>query len=389
MILLRKNNYFFLLIGLLFFSCKKKDIENTPPTISNSTPEFYFNGTINGQNLTIEAGKNNYYLYTNYLYDNSISTYIFSGEFKQTNCIDCPNSLKISITDDTTLSNPSPSHINNLSTTNYTFYYPTAQTIINSYLMNLYAVPIFSASVNYQYYLDNTLISNNPNVNNYTITPSNHTIQCITNNLTDSCFNNTLINPINLTNTDSFYTYFRYSVSFASNVVTFTIIPSAPTIHSYTLSFGDGDSVITSNSIITHTYTSNLNFYSAQLKSKSNANKLWIFTNLLNTDVMYSRCTPNFYYKFTPIYSIIPFNPFSKIKIEYTSSALKTYVSYTNLQPSDSYFVITKIENYKNNENNLPTKKITAQFKSRLFNLVDPNDFIDIQGTCQFAVAYK
>ncbi|GIV26699.1 MAG: hypothetical protein KatS3mg027_0513 [Bacteroidia bacterium] len=389
MILLRKNNYLLLFIALIIFSCKKKDIENNPPTISNSNPEFYFNGTINGQILILEAGKNNYYLYTDCNYDNSITTYVFSGEFKPSNCTTCPNSLKISITDDTTIANSSPSHINNLSTTNYSYYYPTNQTIINSYIMNIYAVPIYSAAVNYQYFLDNTLISNNPNVSNYTITPTAHTIKSITNNLTDSCFNNTLINTINLTTTDSFYTYYRYSLGFANNVVTFTIIPSAPTIHSYTLSFGDGDSIITTNSIITHTYASNLNFYTAQLKSKSISNKPWTFTNIINTDFTYTRCTPNFYYKFSPMYSIIPFNPYSKIKIEYTSSSFKTYASYTNSQPSDAYFTITKIENYKNNENNLPTKKITAEFKCRLFNTTNPNDFIDIQGICVFAVAYK
>lgn len=372
----------------LLLSCKKKDINSNIPEITSGNVEFYFNGKINNQPTIIEAGKNDYYMYSSYIYDTNINTYIFEGLFKPTNCTNCTNTLKISITDDTVLSNNSSSHINNLVPGNYQFLYSDTSISMPNLSMNIYAVPIPSVSTSYQYILDGINIGNTSNVTNYTISPYTHTLTCLMDNYTDSCYNNSLTNILSFTPNDNFYAFFNYSVNTLSNTVTFTINTNPPTTNSYTLFFGDSIFSISSNTIITHYYPNPNTVYTAKLIAKSNNNKIWTFQNYITLNPNLARCLPNYYYNF--ISSITStYTPFSKIKIEYISSNNQLYSSKLNLQPSTSYFNITSIQNYKNNEQNQPTKKISAQFKCRLFNISNINDYVDIEGTVVFAVAYK
>ncbi len=377
-------------IFILFFllSCKKKDINSNIPEITSGNVEFYFNGKINNQSTIIEAGKNDYYMYSSINYDSNIQTYLFTGEFKPTTCNICTNTLKISITDDTIMSNNSPSHINQLVTGNYQYLYSDSSTSLTNFSMNIFAVPIPSTSVSYQYFLDGNPIGNTANITNYTISPSTHTLSCVMNNYTDSCLNNNLTNILNFNNSDYFYAYFTYSINTLSNTATFTINTFPSTTNSYTLQFGDSIFSISTNTIQTHYYSNSNQTYLAKLITKSNNNKIWTFQNYIAFNNSLINCLPNYYYNFNTT-SSVTYTPFSKIKIEYTSPDNKTYSSKANTQPSFAYFTITSIQNYKYNEQNLPTKKISAQFKCRLFNISNINDYVDIEGTVVFAVAYK
>lgn len=377
----------YLLVVTILFSCKKKDMEYNP-TPTSTNVEFYFQGRINNVSTTIEAGKNDYYMYSRYDYDTSIATYWFEGMFKKINCYtNCPNTLKILISDDTINSNGNPSHINQLVAGNYAYYMPTSIPSISSFQMNIYAVPIYSASTLYKYYLDGNLIGTTPNISNYNISATTHTLTCIMDNYTDSCYNNVLTNIINLTPTDSFYAFYQYSANTSSDTVSFYIVPSAYTSNSYTLNFGDGNSAVTTNTMITHIYASSSTTYTAQLITKSNNGKIFTFSNFITLNPYTMNCLPNYYFKFSPIVS--PNTPYSKIKIEYISATGNAYSSAINSQPSTSYFQIISIEDYKLNENNQPTKKIKAQLKVRVFNVANPNDYLDIDGNVIFAVSYK
>lgn len=374
-------------VFFLMISCKKKDVEYNIPNISNGNVEFYFYGKINSLPIYIEAGKDNYYMFSGITYDTTIHTYLFEGEFKKTNCTYCSDVLKISIVDDTIIPYGYPSHIQKLNIGNYAFYAPSSSTTGLS--MNLYAIPLNPSVVaTYQYYLDGNLIGNIANLTNYFITSTTHTLTCIMNNYTDSCMNNTLTNILNFTPTDDFYAYFLYSINTYSNskIVTFTINTFPSTSHTYTLEFGDSSYSVTSNSIQTHFYPDHTTLYLARLKAKSDNGKIWTFQNYVTFNPNLINCLPNYYYTFSSFTNTV--SPYSKIKIQYVSSENKTYTSFSFIQPLDSYFQIVSIQPYKHNSQNMPTKKITAKFKCRLYNTNNPGDYIDIEGDCQFAVAY-
>ena len=69
-----------LIIIVLFFivSCKSEELINV-----KEQPLFYFYGNINGDTTKIEAGVDDYYLFTNYNIDTS-GIYVFSGNFEKT-----------------------------------------------------------------------------------------------------------------------------------------------------------------------------------------------------------------------------------------------------------------------------------------------------------------
>jgi hypothetical protein len=88
------KNVLFLCLALtgFFFACRK-ELPGSP----QSTPVFFFNGTIGGQAESLKAGINNYYMFSSFLLDsNQVTTY--TGELKDRSCSSlCTNDLTITL----------------------------------------------------------------------------------------------------------------------------------------------------------------------------------------------------------------------------------------------------------------------------------------------------
>ena len=85
--------FLFLFGAITMTGCKKTYPTGTPP----AAPEFTFSGTIGGNSVNLQAGVNNYYMFTSCLRDSN-GVYDFIGEFRDKSCSsNCPNSLKIYI----------------------------------------------------------------------------------------------------------------------------------------------------------------------------------------------------------------------------------------------------------------------------------------------------
>ena len=67
-----------LLVSLLMLSCKKEHVT----TNTNSSPVFYFKGMIGGTAMDLQAGINNYYMYSSYTQSSGV--YCFTGTLKNT-----------------------------------------------------------------------------------------------------------------------------------------------------------------------------------------------------------------------------------------------------------------------------------------------------------------
>ena len=84
----------FFLLAAALFSCEKKDF---PETIVETKSDFYFNGTIDGEAISLKAGTNSYYMYSSF--DHHGELYSFIANLRQSGCTSCTKSLKISIND--------------------------------------------------------------------------------------------------------------------------------------------------------------------------------------------------------------------------------------------------------------------------------------------------
>src|SRR5436190_643274 len=90
------RNILLILILALSFSCKKRTYPNDE---INEQTIFNFNASIDGRSFSINAGKEEYYLYSSYGQDGN-GVYYFTSDLRKNNCSgDCPKSLKIRIND--------------------------------------------------------------------------------------------------------------------------------------------------------------------------------------------------------------------------------------------------------------------------------------------------
>jgi hypothetical protein len=375
-----KKNIVLLSIGmltaLLFITCRKKSIKDYIDN-SNTTPVFYINGTINNQPLNISAGNDNYVLFSNYQYNNNIKTYIFSGTFQKNNCTDCKGSVKIKIIDDTIIPPDKLSHIQNL----IPKIYKLAQdSIINFSYLNAYAGASLAGYTSY--YLNDNKISSNFYFTNYLILPGHYQLKLKVNQPTIGCIDS-LENSIYLNKIDDFYATFKYSK--VGTIVTFTILCNNPSSTTFTINFGDGQTAVTSNTLITHTYDTSFLFIplNVKLSAKSPKNKLCEFVNVIRLS---GWCSANYYYTIKSFWTIYSY--YSKIIIEYTDENGRFYSSAYAEQPADNYFEILEIADYQKNDKNQNTKKIKAIFKARVFDFNNSNDYKDISAETVFAIAY-
>src|SRR2546422_980542 len=81
--------YLYIFSLLILAGCKK----NYPVVQPPAKPEFTFYGTIAGEGVTMEAGNNDYYMFTSFALDAN-GVYEYKGEMKNKNCSsNCPRSL--------------------------------------------------------------------------------------------------------------------------------------------------------------------------------------------------------------------------------------------------------------------------------------------------------
>ena len=82
------NNCIIVLLLLACMSCRKKEY---PESTKEGSPVFNCNMYINGNPTTIEAGVNNYYMYSSFQQDSN-GVYGFIAGLKQIECAICSNS---------------------------------------------------------------------------------------------------------------------------------------------------------------------------------------------------------------------------------------------------------------------------------------------------------
>ena len=374
-----------LLVSLLMLSCKKEHVT----TNTNSSPVFYFKGMIGGTAMDLQAGINNYYMYSSYTQDSN-GVYNYTGNLKEYNCSStCPPSIEFIINDYRKVSLGAIENNINQALANGYFNYmvpggtPTSFSMafnptqgpsdtIVSYTWNFGD----STSTTTTSSVMNSIVHTYPHTGSYTPFLSVLFSDGTTNSLGSVIQMGNPSVSLNSSFTVSHDTSFISSVSGGSG------------IYLYSWNFGDISSGLNNTSTAknpNHTFT-NDSIHKVVLLVTDSLSKKTV------TAVAYASGNPStqkhiFSYSYAPI--IIPNNMgLSNIRVIYTDATGDQYTSNNPAQSDSSYFQITSVSNYQANENSQSTKQLHITFNCTVYDL-SGNKLAIKNGDAVIAVAYK
>ncbi len=368
--------FLFALVFICLMGCKKDY-----PVSSNETPVFYFNGTVNGTPVNVNAGVNNYFMYSSYAQDSNY-VYNFLGELKQTNCTDCRNKIKFQINNYTTSSLNGPVQIDTSLIPSYYSMHGAYSVLVGSateYEVSFNQVGDSAAISGYTWDFGDGITETGSFNPTHLYTHPGYYNACLT--ITDS-----------LGCSSSICKQIKVAVPDAECDI--SIIDSSPSGNTFTFSSSGsgtpntclwdfGDNTTSGSSTVTHTYL-NPGTYKVSLQTIDNGNCLSNTCKNVSTQG-FTGCLANF--NFSVLTNQYP-NPLSlsNVTITWTDNSGITYSSNTITQPNDSFFQIISVENYLNNENNQPTKKLHVKLKCTLTDGINTIQITD--GDAVIAVSY-
>lgn len=368
----------FVLIAWLFVSgCKKK--EPVPPDMEE-TPVFYCNATLNNFPYTMQAGVNDYYMFSSFYYDSLPTLYSFRGELSALNCVNCPK-ITFDIRDNAFVTIGNNSNIDSLIPGEYK-YWAINKGYDTTISINFHSKPIHLDSVaSVLWDFGDGTTSTLPDVEHYYAIPKLYNV-CHTIYYKNQCIDQ-LCYVVDATEDNNCGVDIEYTNS--SNViwgdtVRFKAITSM-TSTNFLWEFGDGKS---DTGLTTSHFYGKAGVYTVKLTSTLlSATCQATQSARVGTPRDFPGCTSNFNYE-----KNTSLRPSKKniITLKWVDTLGNVYTTGNTPQPPDAYFRILSIQNYLVNEKNQRTKKIHALFKC---NLSDGNKIITIANAeTVFAVAY-
>ena len=377
-----KNILVFLTVALLTVTCKKEHI----PANTTSTPVFYFNGLVGGVSTVIDAGINNYYMYSSYKQDTN-HVYNFIGNLqKTTNNL---SSIQIQINDykvSALNSNTQPD--SSFKTGTYSYYtVSVTDTVYNVQFSSSY---INGTPQTYTWTFGDGTTSNSANpLHTYSSKGSYYV--CLTINGSSGTSN--ICNRVNLSSPSNLAQKVIVTSLSSGNTIYFYASTSGFTPHEYNWNFEDGSPIDTVTSSVStysvsHTYTNSAlyNIYLTVVDTSGDT----ISTHYNAPTASYTAGAAN--YTVTSITSAINTGSslrLSNVFIKWTDAFGVVYTTNNNaLQPSSSYFKIISVAPYQNNINGQATEMLHVNFTCTLYS----NTGTSIQITnadAVIAVAYK
>lgn len=365
---------FSIILTIVIFSCKKKDL---PQPESGNEPVFYFTGTVNGVATSIQAGVNDYYMYSSYeQQDSSSALYKFIGDLKTVNCVSCTNSLKVIINDRRLSIFNSQSGADSAFLYNYYPYqYYSPASIKNTVQFNVVASGAIS-QVNWDFG-DGTF----SNVLNPSHVFTGMRTQNVSLTVTDTAgSSNTISNTYNLTS-NNICKINNITSYVTNNAITYTTNVTGANPISYLWNLGDGTT--STAAFTTHTYSAP-GRYDVSLRI-IDANNDTAKCNYQAKTQSYNALTTNFFVtNTTPVANSYAL---SNIIIKWTDASGNIYSSQNVTQSSSSYFKIVSVEDYHTNEAGQNTKKLHIVFRCLVSN--GTSSILINNGDAVIAVAYK
>ena len=368
----------FLAIVFIAFGCKKLE----PPVVPNDEPDFAVQFFIGSQDTSFMAGDNDYYMFSDFE-KTSDGLHAFTGELRNIYCEEnCPNSLKIKIYD-TSLSPESNININESIALNTDYEYATTGLEDTVYQMTFTPDLPEEATGNYEYI--------------WTIDGEVFTQETVEVTKEDPFFADACLEIIDADDICS--GNICKEIEFNQTVETecfaqIVIVDTLPGLDSVrlTVATSDGflpDDISWNTSDITDTIGVNMG---GVYSFAGNSNSCPIEgEGRLNGDLTQPQnvffCTPDFDTEFDR--QIIPASDdlLEKVVIEYIDANGVFYSSMNNTIGGFTNFVITSLETYDRNEQDLATVILSVQFSTTVTSESGLSlEIVEGQGT--IAVAY-
>jgi hypothetical protein len=370
----------------VFVSCNKRKL---PEQVENS-PDFYAKFDLDNGNQSLEAGNNDYYMFSSNILDSAQDIKMFKGELKKSGCSGngCGYGLAILITDTKLASaggNMDPTGALSMGQ----HYYNDISTGTQLYRASFVPVKPRVNVANYKWTISDGQSSDPMVFNSYSVVTQLNINKKYSVSLT---YDSSLTQggcQVSLTN--------RYKIGsllwaeanveriqpFSSFNYQFSTEPVGRPPYSYSWDFGDGSAVATVPNPV-HSFPFSSSPYTVKLRV-TDGNKDTIFYNYHVVATPDHPCEASFKASVAPI-----FNPkiFGSVTVLLTDNTGAVYSTKGFLQPDASRFEILSVEDYKKaNEHNEPAKRIKARFDCVVMN---GGKSIHIQNAeAVFAVSYK
>ena len=393
---MKKNRFiFYLLIIVLFsFACKKEHA----PASTIGTPEFYFSGVVGGVTTTLDAGVNNYYMYSSYTQDTN-NVYNFIGDLKQTTSNF--NSIQIQINNYRVSALNAPVVIDSaLTPANYPYLIPGTNTTTTSSTVTVYNVQFNSSYANgtpqtYNWNFGDNTTSNLANPM-HTYSAQGYYVACLNITGSNSCSNG-VCDTVNLSSPTAYtcHTALSATVIPSSNGVTFGSTTTGNGPFHYLWNYGDLDSISYDSASLTH-YYNNPGTYLVSLRVADTNGHVSIAKYNVTTANAPVTCITN--YSVSTIQAVTTttsINPnivsagLGSVIITWTDASGNIYTSKNSNQPASSSFQIISVDNYPNNANNQRVKKLHVKFSCMVYNSAHPIPIQITNADAVITVAYK
>lgn len=339
-----------LFIILIFAACKKKDY---PESQVLNAPAFYADLQFESSTLSLEAGKNNYRLYSSYNQD-SAGLYRYVSELKNESCTaNCPNSLRVEFMD-SQLKPPGASSDINLLIKPGTFDYASRSWRVS--FESSFNKPAASYSWDFG---DGTVSNQKDPVHVYK--ESGRYQVCLKIVSAGAC-ESSICNSIDVGFPPDHCSASISATNNGSNTVAFSALITGQAPFTYYWDFGDGKSSTLAQPV--HQYLIP-GAYAVQLTVKDSKGNISVNRHYVATLSDQSSCITNFRTKDM----LAGQNPyaFSTVKLSYVDANGQSFESSAFEQDANSRFEIVSVEDFQENERGEATKKLKVRFNARLY----------------------
>lgn len=367
--------YMLLLLFGLGYSCKKKSY---PESTTNNDATFYFRGSVDNKAYSIDAGYNDYYMYSSYGKDaNNVNNFV--GELRNSICGACER-FELVINDYKVSPAGTPSDIaSSLHTGKYQYFgkFPLTYLVVFNSTYN-------KTPSTYLWDFGDGQSSNSKDPVHSYAKKGIYNV-CLTITSVNGCVSN-ICNQVKVrTGTSASRTTISATATAIKKLQFNQTSTGALPILNYLWDFGDGTQSTVANP--SHTYQVD-GAYPVSLRiTDSNNDVATAHYNAITQNDM-SSCAANFI-----VQSIteedINADPLglSTVQIKWVDARGVVYTSDNTLQPASDYFEILSVEDYELNENNQKTKKLHIKFKTTVYN--GTNAINISNGDAVMAVAYQ
>ncbi|MBA3665096.1 MAG: PKD domain-containing protein [Bacteroidetes bacterium] len=370
-----KLRYLYILFCLAILAgCKKHDLPSNED--SNGEPVFYIKGEVNGSPVSLQAGVNNYFMYSSH-FQQPNNVYVYKGEMKQNACNGpCNYGIAILI-NDYKISQPNETMKpdSGLHTGHYQF---NDGTLDPAGYMGSFTPTFTDPNTTYTWTYSDGITGPGTRYFNagqtYSVClnmNSNGCVQSHTNEFrVGSPLQANVSATCNWTATPTTYSFTPYLALGSSQNV------------SYSWDFADG-SAFSSSVTPVHAYIYSTKYYRARLRVSSATDTCYSYYQV-PVSVGAPVCHANFNSAFTPVPNTLAL---SAITVLVTDPSGNVYSTETINQPTGNKIEILSVENYKNNAQNEPTKKVKIKFNCVVKNASGTLNVTN--GEAVIAVSYK